>query len=302
MCTSIHCLNLRQWPRKKRLKSWSEISLSHCLIKTNTPICCFRKQNNLVLEGLRLRTLLESVLETTSHCLQISHTTCSLTTTTRTLQSPVVYACTNSTPPTVSHLRIGIATRSTSTLLNVVSTTTTSSANSVCLSVSFTKRRSTLSLQNSYKRLPQNFHKKPLFQIQEMQNSIKIAFRNLPCSNLEYSNTLNYQKTQMYSGLSSRLLNTFHRFGHQSLKSLYLLFHSIESPIGISLEENHRNSFQTRSYQFQIGGVSLLFEFDHASTPNSLWSLCIWINRVHWIIWLSGLMWDSRLFNVWVVI
>lgn len=191
MCTSIHCLNLRQWPRKKRLKSWSEISLSHCLIKTNTPICCFRKQNNLVLEGLRLRTLLESVLETTSHCLQISHTTCSLTTTTRTLQSPVVYACTNSTPPTVSHLRIGIATRSTSTLLNVVSTTTTSSANSVCLSVSFTKRRSTLSLQNSYKRLPQNFHKKPLFQIQEMQNSIKIAFRNLPCSNLEYSNTLN---------------------------------------------------------------------------------------------------------------
>ena len=191
MCTSIHCLTLRQWPRKKRLKSWSEISLSHCLIKTNTPICCFRKQNNLVLEGLRLRTLLESVLETTSHCLQISHTTCSLTTTTRTLQSPVVYACTNSTPPTVSHLRIGIATRSTSTLLNVVSTTTTSSANSVCLSVSFTKRRSTLSLQNSYKRLPQNFHKKPLFQIQEMQNSIKIAFRNLPCSNLEYSNTLN---------------------------------------------------------------------------------------------------------------
>ena len=191
MCTSIHCLNLHQWPRKKRLKSWSEISLSHCLIKTNTPICCFRKQNNLVLEGLRLRTLLESVLETTSHCLQISHTTCSLTTTTRTLQSPVVYACTNSTPPTVSHLRIGIATRSTSTLLNVVSTTTTSSANSVCLSVSFTKRRSTLSLQNSYKRLPQNFHKKPLFQIQEMQNSIKIAFRNLPCSTLEYSNTLN---------------------------------------------------------------------------------------------------------------
>ena len=191
MCTSIHCLNLRQWPRKKRLKSWSEISLSHCLIKTNTLLCCFRKQNNLVLEGLRLRTLLESVLETTSHCLQISHTTCSLTTTTRTLQSPVVYACTNSTPPTVSHLRIGIATRSTSTLLNVVSTTTTSSANSVCLSVSFTKRRSTLSLQNSYKRLPQNFHKKPLFQIQEMQNSIKIAFRNLPCSTLEYSNTLN---------------------------------------------------------------------------------------------------------------
>ena len=169
----------------------SAIHKVSCLIQTNTLLCCFRKQNNLVLEGLRLRTLLESVLETTSHCLQISHTTCSLTTTTRTLQSPVVYACTNSTPPTVSHLRIGIATRSTSTLLNVVSTTTTSSANSVCLSVSFTKRRSTLSLQNSYKRLPQNFHKKPLFQIQEMQNSIKIAFRNLPCSNLEYSNTLN---------------------------------------------------------------------------------------------------------------
>ena len=169
----------------------SAIHKVSCLIQTNTLLCCFRKQNNLVLEGLRLRTLLESVLETTSHCLQISHTTCSLTTTTRTLQSPVVYACTNSTPPTVSHLRIGIATRSTSTLLNVVSTTTTSSANSVCLSVSFTKRRSTLSLQNSYKRLPQNFHKKPLFQIQEMQNSIKIAFRNLPCSTLEYSNTLN---------------------------------------------------------------------------------------------------------------
>ena len=165
--------------------------VSHCLIQTNTPLCCFRKQNNLVLETLRLRTLAESVLETTSHCLQIFHTTSSLTTTTRTLQCPVVYAHTTPTLATVSHLRIGIATRSTSTLLNVVGTTTTSSANSVCLRMSFTKRRSTLSLQNSYKRLPQNFHKKPFFQIQEIRNSVKIVFVNLPCSNLEYSNTLN---------------------------------------------------------------------------------------------------------------
>ena len=46
----------------------------------------------LVLASRSLRTLLEIVLETTSHGLEVAHTTRSLTSATRTLQRPVVYA------------------------------------------------------------------------------------------------------------------------------------------------------------------------------------------------------------------
>lgn len=112
----------------------------------------------LILTSRSNRTLLETILKTTSHSLQITHTTSTLTSTARALQSPVVYkplVCplfqkhytTNITQPTMSHLRIGITTRTTTTLLNVIGTTTASSADGVSLIVSLTKRWSTLSLQ-----------------------------------------------------------------------------------------------------------------------------------------------------------
>lgn len=47
---------------------------------------------HLVLTSRSLASLLEIILEAAGHRLQIAHTTRSLTTTTRTLQSPVVYA------------------------------------------------------------------------------------------------------------------------------------------------------------------------------------------------------------------
>ena len=56
--------------------------------------------------------------------------------------------------PTVSHLSIGITTRSAATLLDMESTTITSSANRVSLRMSFTERGSTLGLQANKERIP----------------------------------------------------------------------------------------------------------------------------------------------------
>ena len=60
-------------------------------VLTNNLSCCFRLQTNLVLASNSFGSLSESVLETASHSLQVAHATRSLTSATRTLQSPVVY-------------------------------------------------------------------------------------------------------------------------------------------------------------------------------------------------------------------
>ena len=98
-----------------------------------------------------LTSLLEAVLEATSHRLQILHATRSLTTTAGALQSPIVYTHVTPAPPpssqpTVSHLGIRISTRTAAALLNVESTTVASSADRVSLGVFLTKRGSTLGL------------------------------------------------------------------------------------------------------------------------------------------------------------
>ena len=86
----------------------------------------------------------------------------------------------------MSHLRIRITTRTTTTLLNVISTTTTSSANGVCLIMSLTERRSTLSLQPC-KQLLHKLHKHS--SQSQIQFNIK-QINYLPCFNSEYSNTM----------------------------------------------------------------------------------------------------------------
>ena len=99
----------------------------------------------------RLTSLLEAVLEATSHRLQILHATRSLTTTAGALQSPIVYTHVTPAPrpssqPTMSHLGIRVTARTASALLDVISTATASSADGVSLVVSLTERGSTLGL------------------------------------------------------------------------------------------------------------------------------------------------------------
>lgn len=126
------------------------MALLECLLTNNSHAVSVNSTTLLV--SRRLTSLLEAVLEATSHRLQILHATRSLTTTAGALQSPIVYTHVTPAPrpssqPTMSHLGIRVSTRTAAALLNVESTTVASSADRVSLGVFLTKRGSTLGLR-----------------------------------------------------------------------------------------------------------------------------------------------------------
>ena len=101
---------------------------------------------------------------------------------------------------TVSHLRIGVTTRTAAALLNVISTTTASSANRVGLIMSLTKWRSTFRLPSPL-ALPLHstlLSSHLLFHF--ILHHFLRSFIYLPFAFKEYSNTLSTPERQTYSG------------------------------------------------------------------------------------------------------
>lgn len=129
---------------------------------------------------------------------------------------------------TVSHLGIGIAARTAAALLNVISTTTTSSANSVSLVVSLTERRSTLSLQYPYNPLShtktKNIPQQPSFHYHTQINKNN----HLPSFITEYSNTLTKPE-------SSTVQSSPHSLITNTLRSLFTTISSDSHPFQRSL-------------------------------------------------------------------
>ena len=90
---NYHPTNITTQEAKEQLmKDWTLFSFHSSFIQQTITICWFLFTTHLVLTSRSLASLLETVLEATSHRLQVTHATRSLTSATRTLQRPVVYS------------------------------------------------------------------------------------------------------------------------------------------------------------------------------------------------------------------